>query len=176
MVSEISKKINVAGFDEDAIADGPGLRFVLFVQGCPHHCLGCHNPQTHEFGTGLDMTVDDLYTRIRANPLQTGITFSGGEPFSQPAALADLAARLKADGYDVAVYTGFVFEDLLSGGDPEVLRLLQSADVLIDGPFVMELRDRQIRFRGSTNQRILDVRQSLSARKAIAIENPDWNV
>ena len=176
MVSEISKKINVAGFDEDAIADGPGLRFVLFVQGCPHRCPGCHNPQTHEFGTGLDMTVDDLYTRIRSNPLQTGITFSGGEPFSQPAALADLAARLKADGYDVAVYTGFIFEDLLSGGDPEALRFLQSADVLIDGPFVMGLRDRQIRFRGSTNQRILDVRQSLSARKAIAMGNPDWNV
>ncbi len=166
--------INVAGFDEDAIADGPGLRFVLFVQGCGHHCPGCHNPQTHEFGAGKDWTVDELYQRVKRNPLQTGVTFSGGDPMFQPEAVAELAERLRADGYDITVFTGFTFEAILAMGHPGQLRLLRATDILIDGPFVMAKKNRLLRFRGSSNQRILDVSASLAEGKGVWTKNPEW--
>ena len=167
--------VDVAGIDEDAIADGPGLRFVLFVQGCSHNCPGCHNPQTHEFGIGTKMTIGDLFDRITANPLLSGITFSGGDPMFQAGPLADLAARLHRHGhYDIAVFTGFTFEALLKFGTPDQKRLLAAADILIDGPFVQARRDRNLRFRGSSNQRILDLPASLAENRAIWISDPDW--
>lgn len=167
--------VNVAGIDEDAIADGPGLRFVLFVQGCPHDCPGCHNPQTHAFGAGTDMHVSELFQRIVSNPLLTGVTFSGGDPMYQAGPLAELAERLRArGGYDITVFTGDTFEGLLRRGTPDQLRLLRAADILIDGPFVQALRDRLLRFRGSSNQRILDVRRSLSAMQAVWTIDPEW--
>lgn len=169
--------IDVAGLDEDAIADGPGLRFVLFVQGCPRSCPGCHNPQTHAFGTGTPMTVDDLTDRILSNPLTTGVTFSGGEPLCQAEPLALLAERLRAarPALDIAVYTGYTFEELLSESDPARLRLLRAADILVDGPFVASLADRLLLFRGSSNQRILSLPLSLSSRAPVSSPSPDWN-
>ena len=167
--------VDVAGIDEDAIADGPGLRFVLFVQGCSHRCPGCHNPQTHAFGIGTKMTVDSLFRRILANPLLTGVTFSGGDPMFQAGPLAELAERLHDAGhYDIAVFTGFTFEALLKIGTPEQRRLLAAADILIDGPFVHSLRNRVLRFRGSSNQRILDLPRSLRTGTAIWTEDPEW--
>ena len=167
--------VDVAGIDEDAIADGPGLRFVLFVQGCSHRCPGCHNPQTHAFGIGTKMTVDSLYRRILANPLLTGVTFSGGDPRFQAGPLAELAERLHDAGrYDIAVFTGFTFEALLKIGTPEQRRLLAAADILIDGPFVHSLRNRVLRFRGSSNQRILDLPRSLRTGTAVWTEDPEW--
>ncbi len=166
--------INVAGFDEDSITNGPGLRFVLFTQGCPHKCVGCHNPQTHEFGTGQDYTVDQLYELIRRNPLQTGVTFSGGEPFCQAAPLAELAEKLKQDHYDIAIYSGYTFEYLLYENDPDKLRLLSFADILVDGPFILARKDILLHFRGSDNQRILDVPASLSAQAPRLADSEDW--
>ena len=165
----------VAGIDEDAIADGPGLRLTLFVQGCSHHCPGCHNPQTHEFGIGEKMSVDALYARITANPILSGITFSGGDPMFQAAPLADLAERLRArGGLDLCIFTGFTFEALLKIGTPDQLRFLRAADILVDGPFVQALRDRNLRFRGSSNQRILDLPRSLAESRAVWTADPDW--
>lgn len=167
--------VDVAGIDEDAIADGPGLRCTLFVQGCRHHCPGCHNPQTHEFGIGTKMSVDALFERITANPILSGITFSGGDPMFQPGPLADLADRLHAHApYDIAIFTGFTFEALLKIGTPEQRRLLAACDVLIDGPFVQAQRDRNLRFRGSSNQRILDIRRSLEENAPVWVADPDW--
>ncbi len=167
--------VNVAGIDEDAIADGPGLRFVLFVQGCARNCPGCHNPQTHAFGAGTDMHVSELFQRIVSNPLLTGVTFSGGDPMYQAAPLAELAERLRAHGgYDITVFTGDTFEGLLRRGTPDQLRLLKAADILIDGPFIREQRDRLLRFRGSANQRILDVRRSLSELRPVWTIDPEW--
>lgn len=168
--------IDVAGFDDDAIADGPGLRFVLFVQGCPRDCPGCHNPQTHPFGTGTPMRVSELLGRILSNPLTGGVTFSGGEPLCQAEPLALLAERLRAarPDLDIAIYTGYTFEELLAEADPARLRLLRAADILVDGPFVQSLADRLLQFRGSSNQRILDLPRSLAAAAPVPTDDPAW--
>lgn len=166
--------INVAGIMEDSIVDGPGLRTAIFAQGCPRRCEGCHNPQSHAFGTGTDWTVDDLFAHIRKNPIVRGVTFSGGEPFSQAAPFAQLGRRLKQAGYEVAAYTGYTFEELLHDGAPEQKALLETLDILIDGEFILAQRDLDLRFRGSANQRILDVPQSLAAGKGVWCTAQRW--
>lgn len=165
-------KLDVAGIVEDSITDGPGLRFTLFVQGCPHHCAGCHNPQTHAFGAGTPMTVEEVYRKLRSNPLQTGVTFSGGEPFCQAEALAALAKWVKRDGYELAVYSGFTFEALLRMETPGVRELLEQCDILVDGRFVLEKKDLLLRFRGSGNQRIIHVPESL--KLGVAVPDTTW--
>ena len=114
----IQQTINIAGIMEDSIVDGPGLRTAIFAQGCPRRCEGCHNPESWAFGTGTDMTVQDLFWRVKKNPLVRGVTFSGGEPFSQAEPFTELAKLLKANGYEVASYTGYTFEELLENGTP----------------------------------------------------------
>ena len=171
---EAAPSFNLAGFDEDSITNGPGLRFVLFVQGCPHHCPGCHNPETHEFGVGCDYPAEILLRRIRGNPLQTGVTFSGGEPFCQSAACAALGRRLKAYGYDLAAYSGYTFEQLLTLSDPAVRDFLEVLDVLVDGPFLVARRDILLHFRGSDNQRILNVPESLRQGRAVISTAEGW--
>ena len=174
-MADSARIIDLAGFDEDSIADGPGLRCVVFVQGCPHHCPGCQNPQTGEFGIGSKVTVEEVYDWIVANALDTGVTFSGGEPFGQPGPLADLAEMLRPR-FDIAVYTGYLWEMLMAmtKKDPDVLRLLRNVDTVIDGPFIQAKFDRLLLFRGSSNQRILDAKASLAAGKAIWTTDPDW--
>ena len=115
----IQQTINIAGIMEDSIVDGPGLRTAIFAQGCPRRCEGCHNPESWAFGTGTDMTVQDLFWRVKKNPLVRGVTFSGGEPFSQAEPFTELAKLLKANGYEVASYTGYTFEELLENAGPE---------------------------------------------------------
>ena len=170
------RTIRLAGFDRDGIADGPGLRCVVFVQGCPHHCPGCQNPQTWPFdGDAEVVTPSQVRDRIEATVLDTGVTFSGGEPFAQADALADLADLLRPR-YDIACYTGYVFEALLkkAESEPGVRRLLERIDILVDGPFVQARRDRLLLFRGSGNQRILDVPASLAAGAAVWTKDPAW--
>jgi anaerobic ribonucleoside-triphosphate reductase activating protein len=149
---------------EESIVDGPGLRYVVFTQGCPHGCPGCHNPETHSLSGGRLLSVFSVLAAIRENPLLAGVTFSGGEPFLQPAPLCLLAEEMHALGGDVAVYTGYTLEALrdLASGNPAVARLLRLADLLIDGPYVEALRDLDLPFRGSRNQRILG-RQDIGA-------------
>ena len=165
--------INVACVIDESIVDGPGIRTAIFAQGCPRRCEGCHNPHSHPFGTGTDCTVEELYSRIRRDPLVHGVTFSGGEPFCQAAPFAALAEQLKAAGYEIAAYTGYTFEELLAGTQ-EQRDLLSRLDVLIDGEFVLAERNLDLRFRGSANQRILDVPQSLAAGKAVWCTQPRW--
>lgn len=166
--------INVAGIMEDSIVDGPGLRTAIFAQGCPRRCAGCHNPQSHPFGTGTDWTVDALFAHIRKNPIVRGVTFSGGEPFSQAEPFAELGRMLKAAGYEVAAYTGYTFEELLTDGTPAQRALLETLDVLIDGEFILARRNLDLRFRGSDNQRILNVPQSLAAGSAVWCDAARW--
>ncbi len=151
--------LNLAGIVEESIVDGPGVRFVLFVQGCPHHCKGCHNPDTHSFEEKNVMAIEEIYQKIRSNPLVRGVTFSGGEPFCQAGALATLGERLRADGYDVFLYSGYTMEILLelAEHDCDVHRLLCVGNYLVDGPFVEEKRDLRLKFRGSINQNIYDI-------------------
>ena len=105
-------KLRIAGTVGDSIVDGPGLRLTVFTQGCPHHCPGCHNPQTHDFSGGYDATVEELFAQYRENPLLRGVTLSGGEPFCQPAPLAELARLVHGAGGDVFCYTGYTYEQL----------------------------------------------------------------
>ena len=165
--------VNMAGLVRDSIVDGPGLRTTLFVQGCPHHCPGCHNPETWSFGGGTPMEEVCLFEIIRENPLCRGVTFSGGEPFAQAEGLSCLGRMLKEAGYEVASYTGYTFEQLLEGTEPQKA-LLETLDVLIDGPFVLEERTLELSFRGSRNQRILNVPESLRAGAAVPVTDSRW--
>ena len=165
--------LNLSGIVGDSIVDGPGIRTTIFSQGCPHHCEGCHNPETWDFGCGTDMAVEDIVAIVRSNPLCQGVTFSGGEPFAQASGFAKLARLLKAEGYEVASYSGYTFEELLAGSRDQ-RDLLKSIDILIDGPFLMEEKSLEIAFRGSRNQRILNIPQSLAAGKAVPVTSGRW--
>ena len=165
--------LDLAGIVSDSIVDGPGIRVTVFCQGCPHHCDGCHNPETWEFGCGTKVTEGQVLAEIVKNPLCRGVTFSGGEPFAQAEGFACLAKLLKEKGYEVASYTGYTFEQLLNGTAAQK-DLLQSIDVLIDGPFVQAEKSLEISFRGSKNQRILDVPASLQAQQAVLMTSPRW--
>ena len=165
--------LNLAGIQGDSIVDGPGIRLAVFAQGCPHHCDGCHNPETWEFGCGTDMEEEAVVATARGNPLCRGVTFSGGEPFAQAEGFARLAKMLKDAGYEVAAYTGFTFEQLLAGTASQ-RALLETIDVLIDGPFVLAERSLELSFRGSRNQRILDVPQSLAVGRAVWTSQKRW--
>lgn len=159
-------KIKIAGLVKESIVDGPGFRLAVFTQGCPHNCPGCHNPQTHNFEAGTWMDVSEIVRIAAENPLLDGITLSGGEPFCQAEACAEIAKAAKSFNLTVWSYTGYTFEQLLSG-NPEFRTLLEQIDVLVDGPFIMEKRTLDMRFRGSSNQRLIDVKKSLASGEVI---------
>lgn len=154
-----SSKLRIAGLVEESIVDGEGIRFVVFTQGCPHHCPGCHNPATHSFEGGTLADIEDIYAQIKENPLLQGVTFSGGEPFMQAEVLFELGKKIKELGLDLTVYTGFVYEDLIKNELPGAKELLSVTDVLIDGPYVEAERDLTLKFRGSRNQRIINMKE-----------------
>ena len=165
--------LELSGIVSDSIVDGPGIRTTVFSQGCPHHCEGCHNPETWPFGCGTPVEEADILQMVRSNPLCRGVTFSGGEPFAQAEGFAGLARLLKADGYEVASYSGYTFEQLLAGA-PAQRALLETIDILIDGHYIQSQRSLELNFRGSRNQRILDVPASLSAGKAVLTTQCRW--
>lgn len=156
----MASAIDICGIEPESIVDGPGFRYVVFVQGCPHHCPGCHNPQSHAFGCGTKRTVEELVDEMRENPLLSGVTLSGGEPFCQAEALCDLAQRVREMGKTVVAYSGYTLEQLLEKGRtvPAIRRLLSLTDTLIDGPYIEAQRDLELQFRGSRNQRVIDLR------------------
>lgn len=188
--------INLYGAVSDSIVDGPGLRYAVFTQGCSHGCPGCHNPESQPFCGGTPTAVEEIIANVQANGLVQGVTLSGGEPFEQPVACAELAVRLKQLGYNIWAYTGFLYEDLLrfaegsadavgapgatgagtiavpkgvmlDGGETvgdvqaAVRTLLENVDVLVDGPFVKSKKSLGLQYRGSSNQRVIDVPASL---------------
>lgn len=166
------KNLRIAGVVNESIIDGKGIRYTIFVQGCPHHCEGCHNPQTHDFSGGNEITIQQLLKDIQKDPLLSGVTFSGGEPFCQPEALAALGKEIKALGLDITIYSGYTFEELwlMSEKNKAIRELLEIADILIDGKFILEQKSLMLKFRGSKNQRIIDVPKSITAGKAIETE------
>lgn len=151
------KPLRIAGTISDSIVDGPGIRYVIFTQGCPHHCPGCHNPQTHDFAGGKEADLEQILREIDQHRMLSGVTFSGGEPFCQAEALVPLAEALKARNLHLMVYTGYLFEQLQKMEDPAVQKLLSLADVLVDGPFILEQRNLTLQYRGSENQRVIDL-------------------
>ena len=166
--------LNIAGFVSDSIVDGPGIRFTVFVQGCPHHCPGCHNPETWPFEGGTPWEPEDILPLIRRNPLIRGVTLSGGEPFAQAEGMIPFIRLLREHGYQVASYTGYTFEDLLAHGTPAQKQMLSMLDTIVDGPFRQEELTLELRFRGSKNQRILNVPASLEAGAPVWEKGERW--
>jgi len=160
-------RFRLAGVVRESIVDGPGLRFTVFFQGCPHHCPGCHNQSTLDFAGGMEASVGQVLDEIAKNPLLGGVTLSGGEPFAQPEALVALAEGVKERGLHLIVYSGYTYEGLCAmaeGDNPhgeDIRRVLGLADWLVDGPFVLEKRDLRLAFRGSGNQRIINLPATL---------------
>ena len=156
-------RLRIAGIEPESFVDGPGIRMTIFTQGCHHNCPGCQNPQTHDFNGGHFIDIDEILEMIEENPLLDGITFSGGDPMDQAAALIPLAREIKERGLNLVIFTGYTYERLmdLAPERPDMFELLTFADILIDGPFIMAKKSLEIKFRGSTNQRIIDVQHSL---------------
>ncbi|MCX7657896.1 MAG: anaerobic ribonucleoside-triphosphate reductase activating protein [Oscillospiraceae bacterium] len=165
-------KIRLAGVANDSIVDGPGIRFTIFVQGCTRRCKGCHNPQTHDFNGGYESSTEELLQKILSNPLLDGVTFSGGEPFEQAWALYDLGQKLSEKGYNIITYTGYTFEYLIQNANEKNFykELLSVTDFLIDGEFEIDKKSYELKFKGSSNQRILDCKKSLKEGRAVETE------
>jgi anaerobic ribonucleoside-triphosphate reductase activating protein len=159
--------LRIGGIEPESIVDGPGFRYTIFVQGCNFRCPGCHNQGLQAFEGGRETPVSELLRDIAANPLLDGLTLSGGDPFTQAAACAVLAEKVRGLGLSVITFTGYLWEDLLASGRQDWLRLVKASDIIVDGPFIMALRDPDLYFRGSANQRLIDVRRSLAAGRAV---------
>ncbi len=169
-------KIRVAcDLQEDSIVDGKGVRTVLWTQGCGHCCPNCHNPHTWDFNGGELVEVQDVIDRILALECQDGITFSGGDPFYQPEACAEIAKAIKNTKMDIWCYTGFTFEQLLkmSKDNGAIMDFLKNIDVLVDGPFIQKLHSYDLAFKGSSNQRIIDVKKSLAINEVVLLKIDD---
>ncbi len=167
-------KIRIAGTVGESIVDGPGFRYTIFTQGCPHNCEGCHNPQTHDFNGGHLVETDLILREIIKDPLLDGVTYSGGEPFCQCKPLTELADKIKGFGgfpLNIISYTGYTYEYLVSNADADngYMELLKRLDYLVDGPFVLSKRSLELKFMGSSNQRFIDVQKSLKEGRAVVI-------
>ena len=167
-------RISLSGVTGDSIVDGPGLRLTIFTQGCLHHCPGCHNPQTHDPEGGSWADTEDILAAAAENPLLDGLTLSGGDPFLQPVPCLALAEGAHKIGLNVWTYTGYTWEALLEENDAEKLALLKETDVLVDGPFLLAERSLELRFCGSRNQRLIDVKKSLAEDKVVLWEEPSY--
>ncbi len=168
-MSDKKTPLRLAGVVRESIVDGPGIRMTVFVQGCPHHCKGCHNQHTWDFEGGYMSSVERVLEEAAKDKLLRGVTLSGGEPFTQAKALTVLAKGARAMGLNVFCYTGYTFEQLYEQFDkhPEFRELLEQCDWLVDGRFIEEEMSLMLHFRGSRNQRILDVPKSLEQGKAV---------
>jgi len=170
--------IKVADIEKESIVDGVGIRYTIFTQGCSHNCEGCHNPSTHDFNGGTPMSDVKLLADIKSDPLIDGITLSGGDPFFQAAELINLVKQCKRFGLTVWAYTGFIFEEFIKFMDNEkcdkritqdMIDLLKLIDVLVDGPFILSMKTYECLYRGSYNQRIIDVPNSIKEHRVVEL-------
>ncbi len=156
------EKINLNGIINDSVVDGPGLRTVIFTQGCPHHCKGCHNPQSWSTKDNEVWDVEELINHIKNISSFKKVTISGGEPFLQKEAVQKICKSLKEDGFNIYIYSGYIFEDLIK--DEINYDILSNVDFLIDGPFKEELKDTSLSIYGSNNQRVIDVQKEINKK------------
>ena len=168
-------RLAVNEIQRDSIVDGEGIRSVIWTQGCPHHCPGCHNPETHSFQKGFIVDVDDVKEKIKQLEGQDGITFSGGDPMEQADACAEIARFCKKINLNVWCYTGYTFEELLKKAEciSSIKDFLNNIDVLVDGKFVLSQKSYDVAFRGSKNQRLIDVKKSLESNTVVEIKKYD---
>lgn len=167
--------ISILSIIHDTMVDGPGFRTAIYCAGCPNHCPGCHNPQSWDIQNGTMTSTDEIMKEIMSDPF-ANVTFTGGDPMFQPEGFKELAQEIhKASNKTIWCYTGYKFENLQK--NPQQLALLQQIDVLVDGPFIEALRDKDLFFRGSSNQRIINVRKSLESGKVVELnlttDNPN---
>lgn len=175
-MAETPSVIRLFGLVTDSIVDGPGFRVSIFTQGCPHHCEGCHNPGSHDPEAGKEWTLDEVEKKFTGNPLLDGITLTGGEPFQQPAACAELARRAHQKGLNVWSYSGYTYEKLreLAQQDEGVNALLSEIDVLVDGPFRLNERSLELLYCGSKNQRLIDMKKTRETGEVVLWTPPEW--
>lgn len=166
-------KFRCAGLTPESIVDGPGYRFTVWTQGCKHHCEGCQNPQTWDMKGGSLADTDEVFEQIKSDPLLDGVTLSGGDPFYQAKPMAELARKIHSIGLNIIAYTGFTYEELIAqtNADNGYMELLSECDYLVDGRFVLAERSLELKFRGSRNQRFIDVKKSLAEGKVIALDD-----
>ena len=167
-------EIRIAGIEPESIVDGPGYRLAVFTQGCPHHCPECHNPETHDVCGGRLTDTEEIIAHLGKNPLVRGVTLSGGEPMLQAAALCEVAKAAKEKDLSVWCYTGYTLEALLERGDPDQMGLLSLCNVLVDGPFVAHLRSLDLLYCGSSNQRLIRMKETLASGKVCLFEPDVW--
>ena len=165
-------KLRIAGIQKDSIVDGPGVRLSVYFQGCSHCCPGCHNPETHDPDAGYEITIARLVDIVESCKFLDGVTLSGGEPFEQAPAAAAFAREVAVRGLNLVLYSGYTFEQLLaaSDSDPDNHILLDSAYLLVDGPYIHAEQDYNLAYRGSRNQRLIDLPRSLKAGHAVEWE------
>ncbi len=169
-------KIKISGVVNDSIVDGAGFRMTIFTQGCTHHCPGCHNPQTHDMECGFWADTDEIIKTAKENPLLDGITLSGGDPFLQPIPCTVLAQAAHEIGLNVWTYTGYTWEEIFDNNDTAQIALLKNTDILVDGPFLQEQRSLDLYFKGSANQRTIDVKQSLSTGNIVLWQPSTYDI
>jgi anaerobic ribonucleoside-triphosphate reductase activating protein len=163
--------MRLSGITPESLVDGPGLRYVIFTQGCQHQCPHCQNPETWDIEAGKEYSARQLIRLLKKQKkAKQGVTFSGGEPFLQAAELAEVAQAARQMGWDVVTYTGFTYEELIATHNDGINALLSASDILIDGRYVHALRDIGLKFRGSSNQRIIDVTKTLEKGQIVL-----WN-
>lgn len=169
----MKKTIRLSGIAYESLVNGPGIRRVFFSQGCKHNCKGCFNPDTHDFNGGEEKDMDELVKDTLSNPMIKGVTFSGGDPFERAEEFSYMAKRFKENNLNIWCYTGYTFEEILENKDKRkgFKELLDNIDVLVDGRFVIEEKANNIKYRGSKNQRIIDVQKSLTENKIVRIED-----
>lgn len=168
----MDKNIRLAGITYESLVNGPGMRRVYFTQGCRHKCPGCQNPSTHCMNGGEDRNMDELIDDLKDNPMLRGVTFSGGDPFEQADKCAYMAKRIKELNLNIWCYTGYTFEQILENKDSREgwREFLDNIDVLVDGLFIIDKMDENLKFRGSSNQRIIDVKESLNTGSVVELD------
>lgn len=163
-------KIRLAGICYESLVNGEGIRRVFFSQGCSHNCEGCFNPDTHSFNSGEEKDIDELVKDVINNPMLDGVTFSGGDPFQQASKFKVFAKKLKKHNINIWSYTGYTMEEILKENDKDKIELLNYIDVLVDGKFDINKKEDRLKFRGSSNQRIISVKESLNKGEIILME------
>ena len=165
--------MKLAGINTESVVDGDGLRMTIFGQGCPHHCKGCHNPSTWDFNGGDETSPEKIISMVKENPLLDGVTFSGGEPFVHAKDFAWIAKEIHHLGLNVWSYSGYTYEELqkLAKTNKDIASFLAEIDVLVDGKFILTKRDLSLKFRGSSNQRIIDMKKTRETGKVVILYN-----
>lgn len=173
MVDFKSVTVRLSGIVSESVVDGTGFRMTVFTQGCKHNCKGCHNPQTHDLNGGETVDLQFILDEVDKDPLLDGITLSGGEPFLQPKPLSLLCEQIHLRKMNIWCYSGYTYEELkeLAKEDEDVRALLGEIDVLVDGRFVEKEKDLMLKFRGSRNQRILDMKKTRESGSPVWLED-----